>query len=139
MPTSKTLKDLRGPQRRIQRMAPFFFEGYIHVVVYRIMIPLTLLYALFIIAYLAFGGLGTGLKIFTAVIWVLWTPQLFEVAKGLALAWSRGMAFGHMNEEFAQMYRKRYRKRSGVYTALPYVVLALWAVGLIVLIVRWQP
>jgi len=108
-------------------------------VVYRVMIPLTLLYGLFIVAYLAVGGLGTGLKIFTAVIWVLWTPQLFEVAKGLSLAWSRGMAFGHMNEEFAQMYRKRYNRKSGVYVAFPYVVLALWAAGFIVLLARWQP
>jgi hypothetical protein len=139
MQARKTLKDLRGPQRRIHRMASFFFEGYLHVVVYRIMIPLTLLYGLFIVASLAVGGLGTGLKIFTAVIWVLWTPQLFEVAKGLSLAWSRGMAFGHMNEEFAQMYRKRYNRKSGVYVAFPYVVLALWAAGFIVLLARWQP
>ena len=45
----------------------------------------------------------------------------------------------HMNEEFAQMYRKRYNRKSGVYVAFPWVVLALWAAGFVVLLSRWQP
>jgi hypothetical protein len=139
METRKVLLDLRGPQRRIGRMAPFTLEGFLHVVVYRIQVPLTILYALFILAYLAFGGLGIGLKIFTAVLWVLWTPQLFEVAKGLALAFSRGMAFGNLNPEFAQLYRRRYHKRSGVYVAFPFVVLVLWVAGFVLMIARWHP
>ena len=82
---------------------------------------------------------GTALKIATAVIWVLWTPQLFEVAKGLALAWSRGMAFGNLNEEFAHLYRTRYGKRRGLYLSLPFIVMAVWAAGFILMIARWQP
>jgi hypothetical protein len=135
----KRLKDLRGPQRRIGRLASFTMEGYIHVLVYRIMVPLTLLYAALIIAYLATGRLGTVLKVSTAVIWLLWTPQLFEVAKGLSLAWSRGMAFGRMNPEFAALYRKRYAKRSAGYQAFPFVVLALWMAGFIMMLLRWVP
>jgi hypothetical protein len=78
-------------------------------------------------------------KIFTAVLWVLWTPQFFGVTKGLSLAWSRGMAFGHLNPEFAALYRKRYSKRPGIYVAFPYGVLALWVMGFAALILRWQP
>jgi hypothetical protein len=135
----KRLKDLRGPQRRIGRLASFTMEGYVHVLVYRIMVPLTLLYAALIIVYLAAGVPGAVLKVITAVVWVLWTPQLFEVAKGLSLAWSRGMAFGRMNPEFAALYRKRYAKRSIGYQAFPFVVLALWTAGFIIMLLRWVP
>jgi hypothetical protein len=139
METHKVLRDLRGSQSRIGRLLSFSVEAYIHVLTYRIMIPLSLVYSGLILAYLLTGALGTGLKVFTAVIWALWTPQLFEVAKGLSLAWSRGMAFGHMNEEFAQMYRRRYNRKSGAYIAFPYVVLSLWAIGFVVILARWHP
>ena len=84
-------------------------------------------------------GLGTALKVLTAAVWLLWTPQFFEALKGLALIWSRGMAFGHLNAEFAHLYRKRYAKRTGVYAAFPFVVLAAWAAGFVVMLVRWFP
>jgi hypothetical protein len=135
----KELKDLRGPQHRIGRLAAFNFEAYIHVLVYRIMVPLTLAYALLLIVYLVSGAAGGVVKVVTAVVWALWTPQLFEVAKGLSLAWSRGMAFGSMNPEFAALFRKRYATRSGAYVAFPFVVLALWAGGFIVMLLRWTP
>ncbi len=139
MEPRKTLTDLRGPQSRIGRLLPFYFEAYLHMLLYRFMIPLAVLYGLFILAWFLVPGLGAGLKIFTAVVWVLWTPQFFEVAKGLSLAASRGMAFGQLNPEFAHLYRKRYRKRPGAYIAFPYVVLALWAAGFVVLMARWFP
>ncbi len=62
---NKVLRDLRGPQRRIGRLAQFSFEGYLHIVVYRIQIPLTVLYALLIGAYLLILlalGIGTSLR-----------------------------------------------------------------------------
>lgn len=132
------MKDLRGPQARIGRLARFHMEGFIHIVAYRTMVPLTILWGLLIIAYLLAPGLGTALKVVTAVVWVLWTPQLFEVARGLALAWSRGMAFGKLNAEFAHLYRKRYGAKNGL-KALPFVFLAIWLAGFIVMIVGWQP
>lgn len=132
------MKDLRGSQSRILRLARFHVEGFIHVLAYRIMVPLMVLWALLIIAYLLAPGLGIALKVLTAVIWVLWTPQLFEVAKGLALAWSRGMVFGKLNEEFAHLYRKRYGGKSA-FSALPWVFLAVWAAAFIAMIARWQP
>ncbi len=150
---AKKLMDLRGPQRRIGRLVPFLFEGWLHMLFYRIMVPLAIVYGLAIIAYLELteaegleageaavpGPWGVALKVLTIIVWVLWTPQLFEVAKGLSLAWSRGMAFGHLNKEFAALYRKRYKKHSGAYTAFPYVVLALWIAGFVILLVRWFP
>ncbi len=139
MAARKRLRDLRGPQARIVRLARFLPEGFIHVLAFRIKIPLAILYGLLIIAFLLNPGLGAALKVATAVIWILWTPQLFEVAKGLALAWSRGMAFGKLNPEFASLYRKRYGGKAGLYRALPFIVLAGWAAGFILMIARWQP
>jgi hypothetical protein len=131
--------DLRGPQGRIARLLTFDAEAYFHVLLYRIMIPLNLLFGAGIFAYLLVPGLGAALKVFTVVIWVLWSLQLFEVARGLSLAWSRGMAFGKLNAEFAHLYRKRYRKKSGAFLAFPFIVLALWAAGFVVLLVWWHP
>jgi hypothetical protein len=139
MSAGKRLEDLRGPQRRISRLLRFYPEAYIHMLFYRVAIPLTILYGLVILLFFLLPGWGLALKILTAVLWVLWTPQLFAVAKGLCLAWSRGMAFGQLNPEFAALYRKRYSRRSGLYVALPYVVLVVWAVGFVVLILRWRP
>jgi hypothetical protein len=135
----KNPRDLRGPQRRIGRLARFSLEGFVHVLFYRIMVPLSILNGLLIAASLVVPGLGAAVKAVTLVTWALWTPQLFEVAKGLALAWSRGMAFGRLNAEFAHLYRKRYRKKPGVYLAMPFVVLAVWAAGFVVMIERWNP
>lgn len=139
MSLRKKTRDLRGPQTRIARLASFHMEGFIHVLAYRIMVPLTILWSLLIIAYLLWPVLGGLVKIVTAAVWVLWTPQLFQVAKGLALARSRGMAFGKLNEEFAHLYRKRYGRNPGLYLALPFIVLAVWTAGFIVMIARWQP
>ena len=139
MSAPKKLEDLRGPQTRVSRLLRFYPAAYVHMLFYRIAVPLTLLYALTILLYLLLGGLGLVLKAFTAVIWALWTPQLFAVAKGLSLAWSRGMAFGQLNPEFAALYRKRYPRRAGLYAAFPYTALAVWVLGFAVLLLRWHP
>jgi len=138
MARSKKLSDLRGPQTRIGRLVPFHLEGFIHVLAYRIMVPLMVLSGLLIVLYLAAPGLGTALKVVTAVVWVLWTPQLFEVVRGRALAWSRGMVFGRLNAEFANLYRKRYGARDSL-RALPFLFLAVWSAGFIALVMRWRP
>lgn len=139
MAIPKKTKDLRGRQTRIGRLVHFYLEAYVHVLTYRIMVPLVILYGLAVFAYLLFPGLGLLLKVFTLVMWVLWTPQFFEIAKGLSLSGSRGIAFGHLNEEFAHLYRKRYPHPMGLYLAFPYIVLALWVAGFIVVLVRWSP
>ena len=146
MSPQKKTNDLRGPQRRIGRLVPFHFEGYVHVLAFRILVPVMILWALLIIVYLAAtagggqasGWLGALLKVATAIVWVLWTPQLYEVARGLALAWSRGMVFGRLNEEFAHLYRKRYGAKSGL-KILPPLFLVIWIAGFVLLMVGWQP
>jgi hypothetical protein len=139
MESGKRLTDLRGPQSRIGRLLSFSFEAWLHMLTNRIMVFLSLIYALTIAAYMLVPALGPALKALTAVVWLLWTPQFFEALKGLALVGSRGLAFGHLNPEFAQLYRKRYKKRPGAYVAFPFVVLAVWAAGFVVMMARWHP
>jgi hypothetical protein len=139
MESRKRLTDLRGPQSRIGRLLPFSFEAWLHMLTNRINVFLSLLYGVFIVVYLLVPGLGTVLKVLTAAVWLLWTPQFFEALKGLALVWSRGMAFGRLNPEFAHLYRKRYARRTGVYAVFPFIVLAAWGAGFVVMLARWFP
>ena len=139
MASAHTPHDLRGPQRRIARLLTFSGEAFVHVLAYRIMVPLNIVFGAVILLSIFIGIPGTLLKVLTAVTWALWTPQLFEVAKGLSLAWTRGMAFGNLNEEFAHLYRKRYGRNTAIFTALPWVVLVLWAAGFVILLVVWRP
>ncbi len=139
MGASKSLRDFRGPQRRIGRLLRFSGEAFIHVLAYRIMVPLMIAFGAVLLLSLFLPGMGVALKILTAVIWALWTPQLFEVAKGLSLAWTRGMAFGRLNEEFAHLYKKRYGRRTGAFVAFPFLVLAVWAAGFVVMLIWWHP
>jgi hypothetical protein len=139
MESRKRLTDLRGPQSRIGRLLSFSFEAWVHMVTNRVMVFLSLLYAAFIVVYLLVPGLGIPLKVVTAVVWVLWTPQFFEALKALVLVRTRGLAFGHLNEEFAHLYRVRYHKHPGPYRAFPFVVLAVWIAGFVVMLVRWFP
>ena len=132
-------RDLRGPQRRIGRLLRFDRGAFLHVFTYRLMVPLAILFGALMLFTLLVPGLGAAVKAFTAVIWVLWTPQLFEVARGLSLSWSRGMAFGRLNPEFAHLYRKRYGRKSGIFIAFPFVFLSVWAAGFAAMLAWWQP
>jgi hypothetical protein len=139
MESRKRLTDLRGPQSRIGRLLTFYFEAWLHMVTNRIMVFLSLLEAALIVVYLLVPGLGTLLKVVTLAVWVLWTPQFFEALKAFVLVRSRGMAFGRMNGEFAHLYRTRYHKHPGPYTAFPFVVLAGWVAAFVVVLLRWFP
>ena len=139
MESRKRLTDLRGPQSRIGRLVSFSFEAWLHMVTNRVMVFLSMLYAVLVVVYLLVPGLGTLLKVATAVLWVLWTPQFFEALKALALVRTRGLAFGHLNGEFAHLYRMRYRKRPGPYRVFPFVVLLVWAAGFVLMLLRWFP
>ncbi len=139
MEPRKQTTDLRGGQARIGRLLSFYFEAYLHMLANRIMVFLSLAYAALIAVYLLVPGVGTVLKVGTAVVWVLWSPQLFEGLKAFALAGSRGMAFGRLNGEFAHLYRKRYGAASPLYRVFPFAGLAAWAAGFVVMLVWWFP
>ncbi len=142
MESRKKLTDLRGPQSRIGRLLTFYFEAWLHMVTNRVMVFLSMLYAVLVVVYLLVPGvpaIGTALKAATAAVWLLWTPQFFEALKALVLVRSRGMAFGRLNGEFAHLYRTRYHKHPGPLRVFPFVVLAVWAAAFVIMLLEWHP
>ncbi|MEM0145533.1 MAG: hypothetical protein QXH66_00885 [Conexivisphaerales archaeon] len=132
-------KDMRGSQSRIARLASFYIEGFVHMLFYRILVPISIAYGALVIAWIFYPQLGLTVKAITAVVWVLFAPQIFETVKGLALSRSRGMAFGHINEEFRALYMARYGKGSMYLKAAPYAVIVIWAIGFIAMLAWWWP
>ncbi|AFZ70714.1 hypothetical protein Calag_0991 [Caldisphaera lagunensis DSM 15908] len=139
MGEKKKLKDLRGSQSRIFRLRSFYLEGFIHAIFYRIQIPVSIIYGIILLSWLFYPGLALTVKAFTALVWILFIPQLFESVKGLALSMSRGMVFGKLNNEYAHLYRLRYKKNLVHLRLAPYLVLAIWIIGFIAMIIWWYP
>jgi len=52
---------------------------------------------------------------------------------------TRGLAFGHLNGEFAHLYRKRYGKHPGPWRAVPFIGLAVWVAAFVIMLARWTP
>jgi len=129
--------DFRGKQSNIFRLRSYLPWAMVHLISYRILMPVSIAYGFLAIFSLAFPALDVYVKVTTAVIWVLFTPQIFAVAKGVALAMSDGLAFGHLNESYRYLMKLRYHRNVSGYRALPYVVLALWFAGFIVMLVWW--
>ncbi|MEM4102058.1 MAG: hypothetical protein QXN78_01430, partial [Conexivisphaerales archaeon] len=77
-------KDMRGSQSRIARLASFYIEGFVHMLFYRILVPISIVYGALVIAWIFYPQLGLTVKAITAVVWVLFAPQIFETVKGLA-------------------------------------------------------
>ncbi len=122
--------DLRGRQRNILRLLAFDNEAFIHMAFYRISV-----FASFIAGLLVALGLLTGIGAMDtiafaaiAVMWVLFTPQLFETSKAFSVILSKGAVFGRLNESFLDAYVKE-RFVYKVYWAVPYLIMVVWALG----------
>jgi len=128
--------DLRGPQVRIGRLSRFYMEGFIHMLFNRILAPYALIFGVVTLSWqLGVSSVSILMKPMILLLWVLFTPQFLETVKGLSMASSRGIAFGHLNPEFAFLYRTRYKKSGAGYKAVFSIVAALWVVSLILLLV----
>jgi len=130
--------DFRGRASNIGRSLRFDREAFIHALFYRILIPYSIIYGLILLVGVFLRGADFLLKPLTLVEWILFTPQVYETAKAFSLIASRGQAFGHLNESYLFLVRKRYGSRSGVYRVLPYAVMILWVVGFILAAVWWS-
>jgi hypothetical protein len=129
--------DFRGKQRNIFRLWGFHKSAFIHMLFYRILIPLSIIYGVTLIFSVFYAPLNLFTKWFTAVVWILFTPQVYETAKAFALINTRGLAFGRLNESYVYLLKKRYNKSAGFYATLPYIVLALWIVGFVFEVIWW--
>jgi hypothetical protein len=131
----KKLGETRGGQSRIFRLASFDLEAFIHMLFYRILIFVAPAYGVLTLVSLLYPFPPFVLKALTVLLWVLFTPQLFETVKALSLSWSRGMSFGHLNEEYSSLVKERYGGGVKIYSSLPFLVLLLWSVGFVFMVV----
>ena len=134
----KEIYDVRGGQSKLFRLLRFDTEGLVHLVFYRIAI---------VIAALMVISMAIGVKyvqtpfinatrVLMLLLWIMFTPQLFETIKAMSLIASRGVVFGRLNPSFMSQVKRNTGMDVLLY-ALPYVVLAVWAVGLIGLVKLW--
>jgi hypothetical protein len=133
----KKLLDLRGKQSRIFRLRTFDKEGLVHVLFYRLLGPVSIVYGILLLLSLGYPPAQSYAKWFTTFVWALYTPQLYETVKAFSLISTRGLAHGRLNESFKSLVEKRYMMGPGVYRSLPYIVLAIWLVGFVLQIVWW--
>ncbi len=128
----KQLYDVRGRQMNIFRLARFYKEGFVHAFFYRVLVLVAPLYGILILTSLIFAYPAWIIPIFTLVVWVLFTPQIFETAKGAAMIRSGGADFNRFNEEYRFTIKVNYGKKQGYGVLLPFIVLAVWILGFVV-------
>jgi len=135
---AKKSYDFRGRVSNLGRVWRFDKEAFFHAVFYRILILYSIVYGVVLLLGVFVRGINPALKPLTLVEWILFTPQVYETVKAFSLIGSRGQAFGHFNESYLSLIKKKYGGKSAVYLALPYIVLALWVAGFIVAAIWWS-
>ena len=135
---NKNSYDVRGSQSRIFRLFCFDKEGLVHMTFYRIAIFVAIL----LVASMAVGVVYAktpfinSTRVLIALLWILFTPQLFETVKAMAVIASSGIVFGRLNESFMK-YGVKKNSSYAILGVLPYLVLMVWAIGLLGVIKLW--
>lgn len=136
----KSTYDVRGYQSRIFRLFCFDKEGLLHMVFYRMAIFVAVLLAASMVLSAVYSGHSAPFisysKVLFMLLWILFTPQLFETFKAISLISSRGIVFGRLNRSFMK-YGVHKSRTYAVLGALPYAVLLIWALGFIGLVWLW--
>jgi hypothetical protein len=135
---NKEIYDIRGKQASIGRLLPFYKEAFIHMLFYRILIIVSIFAGVvFLLSY--FSGLFTQLfKPLFLIVWILFTPQVFETAKGTSVIATKGFVHGDLNKSYLTAAIK-YEKhpKSTFYKFMPYAALAIWIVGFLSISAMW--
>jgi hypothetical protein len=134
----KNLYDVRGKTTNISRLASFDQWAFLHMVFYRIAIFASIAYGILVLLWYAVPGLDFEVKVATALIWILFTPQVFAARKAIVMTLSKGMAFGHLNTEFEKTYKAKYHPLGGALIVLPYIATAIWILGFFAMLVWWS-
>ncbi len=130
--------DVRGRQSGIFRLFCFDKEGLAHMLFYRVAIFVALL----LIASMAIGVkyVGTpfinGSRVLILLLWILFTPQLFETIKAFSIIASHGTVFGRLNASFTA-HAVRKGGFDTVLRVLPYLVMIVWAIGFLGVVKLW--
>jgi hypothetical protein len=133
----KIVYDFRGKQSSIFRLAKFEPFGLIHALSYRILLFLSLIYGFLLLASLFYAPLGLTAKYFTIAMWILITPQLFEAVKAFSLVSTHGAAFGKFSEAYSYLVSRKRKASFVIYKALPYLVIAVWAIFFVLMLFWW--
>ena len=123
---------MRGRQSNILRLASFDRLAFVHMLFYRISIFVSIIAAVLIVAA-AFDKAAVLLlseRIAILVMWLLFTPQLFETAVAFSLIETRGRVFGHLNQSFLDSYEKG-NKTNPLFTVLPYAAVTIWVISFV--------
>ncbi len=134
----KETYDVRGGQSKIFRLFCFDKEGLLHMAFYRVAIVVALLMVISMavgVKYVLTPFIN-GTRVLMLLLWISFTPQLFETVKAMSLIASGGMVFGKLNPSFMTQV-KRNSSMDAVLFALPYVVLLVWIVGFLGLLKLW--
>jgi hypothetical protein len=129
--------DFRGRQGSIFRLGGFDRWGLLHALFYRLLIFASAAYGVLLLCSLAYPVLTAAVKATTVIVWILITPQLFAAIKAFSLASTKGSAFGHFSDAYSETILKSRKGGFGLYKALPYAVVAMWAVFFVLMILWW--
>lgn len=137
-PLDKQVYDLRGRQASIGRLLGFDKEAFVHMLFYRILIAVSIIAAVAFILDYAIGIPKTIFESLFILVWVLFTPQVYETAKGLSIIATKGFILGQLNKSYlATANKHRNRSFDQLYKLMPYTALVLWLAGLVTLSYMW--
>lgn len=128
--------DVRERHGIIVRLARFDREGFVHMVSYRVMVFLAVIYGIAVFLSLLYP-LAPEVFVLTVLVWIFFTPQVYETAKSFALISSRGLAFGHLSEEYKFIVKTKYKKSGSAFMLIPYLVMLVWVIGFVFLLLWW--
>jgi hypothetical protein len=134
---AKKVYDFRGSEANIFRLRKFDTEGLIHSLFYRILLLLAPLYAATLLLSLVYLLPIGAVKIFTIIIWILITPQLFEGIKAISLTSTHGAAFGKFSDAYGYLVSKKRKPSYLLYKILPYFVVIVWIAFFVGMLIWW--
>ena len=130
--------DMRGKATNIARLAHFDSEGFVHMVFYRLLIFYSIIYGAIVFLSFLYLEIAVYLKLATIILWVLFTPQVYETAKGFSLIGTKGMAFGHLSKEYLYVMKHKYKRGASIFPSVTAVAFALWLIGFAVMLIWWN-
>ncbi|MDE1825409.1 MAG: hypothetical protein KGH61_03475 [Candidatus Micrarchaeota archaeon] len=135
----KRTYDLRGRQSSIFRLARFDPEGFLHALIYRILIFLSIVYGLVLLLANQYPQLYLAIAPLTAAVWILFTFELFEFIKGIALAQTKGLAFGRFQSTYREVQlRHAPHAQIFAFTIAPYLAVIIWLLGFAAMVMWWH-
>lgn len=114
----------------------YHFEGWVHVVSYRVAIVYSIIVALAVSSHLLGLTSWATVKLLLAAYWIILTPLFYFVVKGTLLALSKGVTSSSLAETALEILREKYRFRYIGLLTLFYTLLILWVAGFILFLLE---